>query len=379
MGTNSGNAERQTSAAAARKAKSAGAVKRRSGTSVGRIGRARNGAREVGTRPPTVLAQLANIERDGGDGILQFETGATLAVTSLDKRYWPDAGFTKGDLMRYYARVAPVLLPALAERPLALQRYPDGIAGHVFYQQNAGDHVPDAVRTASVAVKGAGTGPRFIGGDLPTLLYTVQLGSIAVNAWHSRVGALAWPDYAVIDLDPGPKAPFTRIVEVARLVHHELDRLGLGAALKTSGSRGLHIVVPLPRRTSYDAAAALAEAVAERVVAAAPAMATVERSIHQRDPGAVYVDHLQNAGGKTLASVLSARAKPGATVSMPLSWRALTSRLNAAAFTIATAPGRLTRAAPAWERVLEEGNAASAVRAAVRGARLQGARGDGRR
>ena len=317
-------------------------------------------------RPASLLTQLSRIEREGGDGTLVFPGGATLSVTSLDKPFWKKEGISKGALMRYYARVSPALLPAIADRPLALKRYPNGVDGHAFFQQNAGDHPPAGVRVTAIETEEEGKQPRLVGGDLPTLLYTVQLGTIAVNAWHSRVGSLDWPDYTILDLDPGPRAPFSRVVQVARWVREELDALGLHGVAKTSGSRGLHVVVPLPRRTGYDASAALAERVARRVADAHPKEATVARSIGDRPPGAIYVDHLQNARGKTLASVFSVRAKPGATVSTPVSWRQLTPSFDPTALTLATVPKRLARAAALWREAMDAPNDAAAIRAALK-------------
>ena len=330
-------------------------------------------ARAVGARrsrppaPATLAAQLRRIEGDGGDGILLFADGRTLAVSSLDKPFWPAEGITKGDLMRYYVRVAPALLPALDGRPLAMKRFPNGVEEHSFFQQSPGENVPESVQVEAVETEEDGKQPRLIGGDLLTLLYTVQLGTIAVNPWHSRLGALDFPDYVILDLDPGAGVLFGRIVEVAAWVRDELDAMGLTAAVKTSGSRGVHVVVPLPRRTSYDDAAALAERVAVRVARAHPKEATVERTVSERPRGSVYVDHLQNARGKTLASVFSVRAKPGATVSTPVTWKQLLAAdFDPSKLTITTVPRRLARARTAWAGSMDRGNDARTVRDAAR-------------
>jgi bifunctional non-homologous end joining protein LigD len=219
---------------------------------------------------------------------------------------------------------------------------------------------------APVPVEHAGEEPRYIGGDLPTLLHTVQLGTIAVNAWHSRVGSLDAPDYCVLDLDPGPEAPFARVVRVAQWVRAALDRHALAAALKSSGSRGLHILVPLPAGSSYDASAVLAERIAERIAAEHPEEATVARALSARAPGQVYVDHLQNARGKTLASVYAVRARPQATVSTPLSWRQLARpTFDPTAFTARTVPRQLGRLARRWEAAMRATNPPDAVERAL--------------
>ena len=362
------SAGRRPTTAEERGAKSARAKRGAKGGAGAKSGAAAPRARRGGGEPPSLLRQLTRIEQDGGDGILVFGEGETLAVTSLDKEFFPEDGYTKGDLMRYYVRVAPVLLPAIDGRPLTLKRYPNGIEGPSFFQHDPGDAPPEVVRVEQVMTE-EGQQARLVGGDLATLLYTVQLGTVAVNAWQSRVGSLDAPDYAVLDLDPGEGVPFSRVVEVASLVKAELDAHRLRAAAKTSGSTGLHILVPLPRRSTYDMAATLAEEVATRVARARPDVATVERSIGARAPRSVYVDHLQNARGKTLAALLSVRARHGATVSMPVPWSRVTRTFDPRAFTLATVPRRLTRWGQEWETVMRTGNAPAVVRAATGAAR----------
>ena len=295
-----------------------------------------------------VEAQLRAIERDGGDGELSFGRGATLSVSSLGKTFFPAAGITKGDLMRYYTRVAPVLLPVIEDRALVLKRYPDGVKGSMFFQQNAGEHVPDVVRVETLDTADLGEKPRIIGGDLPTLLYTVQLGAIEVHPWLSRVDQVATPDWCLIDLDPGDDVPFSQVAALAREVTRIAEASGLTVALKTSGASGIHVVLPLPPRTSYETSAALAVQLAEAVVAANPERATLERGVKARPKGSIYVDAQQNARGKSMAAPYSVRAKPAATVSAPLRARELTSRLRIGAFTVKSMPARLARTGDLW-------------------------------
>ena len=306
--------------------------------------------------------QLLAIERGGGDGELPLGGRATLAVTSLDKPFFPQVGLTKGGLMRYYVRVAQALLPAIDGRPLALKRHPDGVDGAAFFQHDPGRAPPPSTRVADVPVEHGGREPRYVGGDLATLLQTVQLGAITVNAWHSRVATLDAPDYCVLDLDPMPEASFARVAAVAGWVRAALLEAGLHAALKTSGSRGVHIVLPLPAGASYEQSAALAAALATRVAAAHPDEATVERALASRGAAQVYVDHMQNARGKTLASVFSVRARSGAPVSTPVSWRQLARPgFDPGAFTAVTVPGRLARLAARWTAALAAPNPAAAI------------------
>ena len=212
----------------------------------------------------------------------------------------------------------------------------DLVTGEMFFQQDAGPHVPDVVRVQALDTEEKGKRLRIIGGDLATLLYTVQLGTIPVNVWHSRVGAITTPDYAVLDLDPDPKAGFAGVIAVAHLVHDALARRHLASAAKTSGSRGIHMLIPLPGGSSFDDAASLAEEIATEVATEHPERATVERSLDERRRGTVYVDHLQNAAGKTLAAVFAVRAKPHATVSTPITWRQVTTMLQPDRYTIRT-------------------------------------------
>jgi bifunctional non-homologous end joining protein LigD len=305
-----------------------------------------------GLAPADVEAQLTAIERGKGEGELDLGRGVTLHVSSLGKVYFPEAGVTKGALMRYYTRVSPFLLPEIDGRPLVLKRYPDGVGGQMFFQQDAGPHVPDVVRVKALPTEGKGVRPRIIGGDLATLLYTVQLGAIEVHPWLSRVSDINAADRCLIDLDPGDDVPFSAVVGVARDVRRIVEECGLSAAVKTSGSSGIHIVLALPPRTSYDTSARLAMLVAEAVVALRPERATVERSIGARPAGSIYVDAMQNARGKSMASTYSVRARAAATVSAPLRDQELTARLRTNAFTVRTMPARLARTGDIWAGAL---------------------------
>jgi bifunctional non-homologous end joining protein LigD len=305
---------------------------------------------------------LAEIEREGGDGTLRIARGVALDVTSLGKRYFPDDGFTKGDVMRYYASVAPAILPVMAGRPLVLKRSPEGVGGETFFQQKPPDHAPAVARTETIVNDQGASQERIVGGDLATLLYTVQIGCISVDPWHSRVGSLDAMDYTILDLDPGPRAVFAQVVEVARWVKEELDAHGLRAALKTSGSRGLHIAIPLPLRTPYDAGLLLAQLIATRVAEAHPRAATVERSVKARPAAAVYVDYLQNVKGKSVAAAYCVRARPGATVSTPLQWKELDAGLDHRTFTLETVPARLAKLGDIWSSGLKRRNSAASVR-----------------
>ena len=308
-----------------------------------------------------VVDSLEEIERSGGDGTVELGGGATLTVSSLGKVFFPRDGFTKGDLMRYYARVEDAILPVMRDRPLVLKRYPNGIDGQSFYQQNAPESVPAGVRAETIRNEEGERQRRLIGGDLLTLLYIVQLGAISVDPWHSRVARLNEADFTILDLDPGPKASFSTVVEVAKLVKDELDTLKLTAVAKTSGASGMHIVVPLEPGLSDETAVLAAQLVATRVVARAPRISTIERAVRARPSGTVYVDYLQNIRGKTVAAAYAVRARPGATVSTPLEWSEIDKGLDPRDFTIESVPDRLRRRGDLWARAMKKSNSIRAV------------------
>lgn len=296
--------------------------------------------------------QLRAIERGGGDGEVALGRGTVLKVSSLNKLFFPATGATKGSLMRYYTRISPYLLSHLKDRALILKRYPDGVDGPMFFQQTPGGSLPDGVETCTLDTEDDGPKARLIGGSLATLLYTVQLGAIETHAWMSRVGSLDTPDFSLIDLDPGDDVSFADTVSLARDVLGLAEQCELPAAVKTSGSSGIHIVFPLPARATYETSARLAELMAEAVRAHRPTLATTERSIRARPAHSIYVDAMQNARGKSMATAYSVRATPAATVSAPLSPRELTARLRMEKFTIATVTGRAVRGGDAWGAAL---------------------------
>ena len=311
-------------------------------------------------RTDAIVEQLDEIQEQGGSGRLEISRGVSIDVSNLGKIFFPARKLTKGDLLRYYATVAPYVLPVMADRPLVLKRFPNGVTGQSFFQQNAGE-VPDVVRTETIHTQGGSTNLRIVGGDLATLLYTIQLGAISVDPWHSRVHSLDHADYTIIDLDPGPRAPFGRVVEVARWAKEVMDNLGLHGALKTSGSSGLHIYIPLPPDTPNEAATLVAQIVATRVAEEHPKVATIERWVKSRGAAQVYVDYLQNIIGKTVAGAYSARANPNAMVSTPLDWDELTDDLDPRDFTIETAPKRFAEVGDIWAAQLKKKNSLRAL------------------
>ncbi len=274
-------------------------------------------------------------------------------VTNATKVFWPREGYTKGDLIAYYEAVAPLVLPYLKDRPVVLTRYPDGIAGKSFFQKDAPAFVPAWVRTARIYSAEAEREIRYvIVDDVDTLRYVANLGAIPLHIWASRVGSLDRPDWLVLDLDP-KDAPFTDCVAVARGLHRMLEELALPHYVKTSGGSGLHVLVPLGARYTYEEARTFARLLALLAVEAAPAIATVARPLGARG-GRVYVDVGQNGHGRTIVAPFSLRPLPGAPVSCPLRWSEVTARLTPARFTLATVPQRFASLPDPLAPVLRE-------------------------
>ena len=292
----------------------------------------------------SLVAQLDALEDVRKDGVLELPDGQTLAVTNLHKVFWPALGLTKGDLFRYYAQAAPAILPVLADRPLVMKRFPNGVDAKPFYQHRALD-APPGVRIEPVAT--SDERPQLVGGDLQTLLYTSQLAAISQDPWFSRVQSPGTPDHIALDLDPPDDAPFSQVLDVARWIHDELQTLGVFALPKTSGASGLHVFVPLAPETPYEAALLFAQLIATLIAEKHPTVATVERSVRARGRR-IYVDYLQNIQGKTLASAYSARASAYAGVSTPLTWAEVDAGVRREDFTISTVPGRLRAMGDLW-------------------------------
>jgi bifunctional non-homologous end joining protein LigD len=266
-----------------------------------------------------------------------------VTISNPKKVFWPDEGYTKADLVTYYETVAPWLLPYLADRPLVLTRYPDGIHGKSFFQKDAPDFIPSWIRTERIYSEDTRRDINyFVVNDVETLRYIVNLGTIPLHLWASRVGSLEHPDWLVLDLDP-KGAPFTDVVKVARALHRILERLELPSYVKTSGATGLHILLPLGARYSYEQVRTFARLLATLGVEAEPEISTIARPLRARG-GKVYIDWGQNGHGQTVVAPFSVRPLPGAPVSCPLRWEEVTARLDPKRFTIKTAPARFEKA-----------------------------------
>jgi bifunctional non-homologous end joining protein LigD len=264
---------------------------------------------------------------------------AEVRLTNPRKVFWPAEGYTKADLIGYYVSMAPLLLPYLTDRPLVLTRYPDGIAGKSFFQKDAPDFVPRWVQTTRIYSKESDREINyFIVNDVETLRYVINLGTIPLHVWSARLGSLDRPDWLVLDLDP-KGAPFADVVAVARQLHRILDDLRLPNYLKTSGSSGLHILIPLGARHTHEESRTFARLLALLAVEIAPDISTLARPLHDRG-GKVYIDVGQNGHGRTIVAPFSVRPLPGAPASCPLRWKELTARSDPARFTMKSLPQR---------------------------------------
>ncbi len=289
------------------------------------------------TNEPAAPAVDASPGRIGGIGV-----GAPrLQLSNLDKIFWPGEGYTKGDLLDYYEAIGASLLPYLADRPLVLDRYPDGIDGKNFFQKDAPNFVPSWIRTVPID-EGEGKRNNYLICDsVESLLYIINLGAIPLHVWSSRVDDLERPDWCTLDLDP-KEAPFSQVVEVARGVHAICEEIELPCYPKTSGKTGMHLLVPLGRRFNHEQSKLLGELLARVAVAEMSEIATVVRSPSGRGER-VYIDFVQNGRGRLLVAPYSARPMPGGTVSAPLRWREVNSKLDLHKFTLKTLPRRVKR------------------------------------
>jgi bifunctional non-homologous end joining protein LigD len=279
-----------------------------------------------------------------------------LKLSNLDKPFWPDEGITKGDLLEYYRAVAPVLVPHLRDRPFTMKRYPDGIAGEFFFQKDAPKHMPEWIPTKRfhVSARDRARTKKWVSfplvNDELALLWMVNMGCIDLNTWYSRVDKPDRPDFVLFDLDPSPDVGFAETVEVALLVKQALDAFGLASLPKTSGADGMHVLVPIERRHTYDDTREFAEIVAGALARTNRGLVTTEWTKAKRR--GVLVDSNQNGEGKTIASVYSVRPKPGAPVSTPLRWDEVNGDLDPAAFTMDAVLERVREHGDLFEGVL---------------------------
>ncbi len=291
------------------------------------------------------LEEFLNLKNPKGDLLLDVD-GEHVSVTSLDRIYWPDDKITKFELLCYYIQIRDLIIPYLAERPAILQRWPRGIKAPMFFQQDL-ESAPRFVKTVRLTNQVGRELDYAVYTSTASLLHLVNLGTIEQHPWHSPIKKLNKPDWIAIDLDP-KEAPWENVLQVALTVKQVCDEVGFKAFPKTSGSSGIHIYLPLKPTNDYDAVAEVARLLAGEIAHRAPKIATVERSLAKRKKNQVYVDWMQNARGKSLASAYTARAKPKASVSMPLTWKQVEQGVKIADFTIRNVPALVAKLGDAW-------------------------------
>jgi bifunctional non-homologous end joining protein LigD len=274
-------------------------------------------------------------------------------LTNLRKPFWPALGITKGDLIQYYADVADALLPHLKDRAMVMKRYPHGAAGEFFFMKRAPSPRPPWITLCSIE-HGSGSVIDFpMVQDLASLMWVINLGCIDLNQWYARCDDTDRPDYVHFDLDPGAGAGFDRVRETSLVVHEALESLQMPSYVKTTGSKGLHVYVPIVRGPIQKDVWTFAKALAQELAARHPALITAEYRVAKRPPGRVLVDYNQNAWGRTLASIYSVRPTPAASVSVPVTWREIDRGIRIEDFTVANVPQRIARLGDLWKPLLE--------------------------
>jgi bifunctional non-homologous end joining protein LigD len=314
--------------------------------------KSKTATRLPGSREPELTSDRKieeELTRGTSQSVFVEIDGRRLHLTNLNKIYFPDDGYTKRDLLAYYFRIAPLILPFLNDRPLVLRRYPNGIDGKAFFQKDAPIETPEWAKTATIRSEDKNKPIHYIlANDRATLIYLTNLGCIDHNPWSSRYDNQDYPDYIFFDLDPTPQTPFSIVAKVGKLLLENLKKLGMTALPKTSGATGLHIFLPVEPRYTFEQARMFVEAVASMVDKEHPRLITFERSVSKRPNGMIYVDAHQNSRGQSLASVYSIRAFPHAPASVPLKTTELTATMDPSRWNLRSMDERLKKAGDLW-------------------------------
>jgi bifunctional non-homologous end joining protein LigD len=278
--------------------------------------------------------------------------GRRVQLTNLKKPFWPKDGITKGDLLQYYADVSPYLLPHLRDRAMVMKRYPNGADGGCFFMKRVPEPHPNWLDTCSIVHQSGNVIDFPMIQDLASLLWVVNLGCIDLNPWYARCDDVHRPDFLHFDLDPGPGASFAKVLDAALIVREALESLGMPTFVKTTGSSGVHLSVPIARGPLQKEVWTFAKALSKALAAQHPKLLTAEYRIADRPRGRVLVDYNQNAWGRTLASIYSVRPKPRATVSTPLAWSEVEAGVVLTKFRMENVPARLKRLGDLWKPLL---------------------------
>ena len=279
--------------------------------------------------------------------------GREVSLTNLDKPFWPELGITKGDLIQYYADVASVLLPHIADRAMVMKRYPHGAHGEFFFMKRAPSPRPLWIRTCRIDHDSGNVIDFPVIDDVPSLLWVINLGCVDLNQWYAKCDDVDRPDYVHFDLDPGPGAGWTQVRQCGLIVRDALTSLKMPALVKTTGSRGLHVYVPIVRGPTQKDVWTLAKALAVEFAAQHPKLMTSEYKVAKRPHGRVLVDYNQNAWGRTLASIYSVRPRPKAPVSTPVSWTEVEEGCEIEDFRLDNVRARIDALGDLWKPLLQ--------------------------
>ena len=296
---------------------------------------------------------MSLIPTDVNDAVV-IAGGKEVRLTNLRKPFWPELGVTKGALIQYYADVAPLLLPHIRDRAMVMKRYPNGAAGAFFFMKRAPSPRPTWIRTCTIDHGSKGMIDFPVIDDLAALLWVINLGCIDLNQWYARCDAVNQPDYLHFDLDPGDGARFEQVLDTAKVVRAALVQLGMKPLVKTSGSKGLHVYVPIVRGPDQKVVWTFAKALAVELASRNPRLMTAEYRVANRPRGRVLVDYNQNAWGRTLASIYSVRPRPLATVSTPLTWEEVERGVPIDDFRIDNVRARFAKLGDLWKPLLQQ-------------------------
>jgi len=301
------------------------------------------------------MTKRVAVEIPPGPGDAEVPVGRKrVKLTNLSKVFWPEIGVTKADLLRYYAEISPWLLPHVADRAMVMKRYPHGAGGEFFFMKRAPSPRPEWIRTFAIA-HGSGNVIDFpVIDDLASLLWVINLGCIDLNPWYARCDDVNRPDYLHFDLDPVKGGSFAQVAELALAVEAGLRALGMTSYAKTTGSRGIHVYVPIVRGPTQKEVWGFAKRFAREIAALYPKLATAEYRIAKRPARRVLVDYNQNAWGRTLASIYSVRPTPRAGVSTPVTWDEVEAGIDIGDFRIDNVPARVRDRGDLWKPLLEK-------------------------
>jgi len=289
----------------------------------------------------------------GVDNAIVRSGDRDVRLTNLRKPFWPALGITKGDLLQYYADVSDLLLPHIRDRAMVMKRYPDGAAGKFFFMKHAPTPRPGWLRTCEFRHRTGKVTEFPVIDDLPSLLWVINLGCIDLNPWYARCDDLDRPDYVHFDLDPSEGTSFDRVRETALVVRDALDAIGMKSLVKTTGSRGLHVYVPIVRGPDQDQVLTFARALAAALGPRHPTLITLQYRLATRPKDCVLVDYKQNAREQTLASVYSVRPHPKAAVSTPVTWAEVEKGIAIEQFRLDNVRQRFRKVGDLWKPLLQ--------------------------